>query len=138
MTYLTLNTAVLASRTVQQHAPPGIVCRGLGFFIFKGSKEAVEVQELLGEGAELAEKTRLWRQSFEDGLKRFRRQQLDDAAEKFRLTIQLRREAGLTSATDRHQNEGDGPSRFYLDEIEKLKKHPLPKDWDGEVELDKK
>ncbi len=133
-----LNTSVLASRTVQQHAPASIVCRGLGFFIFKGSKEAVDVQELLGEGPEWAEKTKQWRKSFEDGLNLFRRQRFEEAAAQFQQTIQLRREAELASATDRHHGDGDGPSLFYLEEIEKLKKHPPSKEWDGEVELGKK
>ena len=68
----------------------------------------------------------------------FRRKRFEEAAVEFQQAIQLRREAEAARKADRHQGEGDGPSLFYLAEIAKFKQQPPTKDWDGEVELDKK
>ena len=71
-----------------------------------------------------AEETRAWREAFAAALAEFVKKNFDAAEKGFNETLALR-------ATD-------GPSKFYLKQIEDLRTHPLPENWQGEVSLKEK
>ena len=97
--------------------------RFCGRFRLKGFEKAVEVFELVGMG-EAADATKPWRESFAAGLAAFKARDFSAAEQHFRCTIEL------------HPN--DGPSKFYLREIEDVRKGTLDDDWNGDVELKEK
>ena len=115
-----LGTSVLITGHTKKDSGDRFVTRFCGRFRLKGFEKAVEVYELIGmpdaEGA-----TKPWRESFAAGLAAFKGRNFNEAERHFRCTIEL------------HPN--DGPSKFYLREIEDLRKEPLDDDWNGDVEL---
>jgi adenylate cyclase len=116
-----LGTRVLASRAIQRVVEDKITSRLVGHIQVKGFARAVEIHELLGP-SELAEPTRPWREKFGGALAHFRRREFDAAEKAFQETIQMRQ-------------DGDGPSSFYLGQIEAFRRQPPPAEWIGEVAM---
>ena len=134
-----LGTELLATRAIQKSVDAQLLSRSVGFFKFKGFGQAVEVYELLDQmDPQRVETTRSWREAFAEGLKHFHRKQFGVAEQKFLLAIQLRKEADQNSPSDGTAPNEDGPSQFYLDQIEEFKKEPPGEHWHGEIELKEK
>lgn len=83
----------------------------------------MEIYELVG-AVQMAEVTQAWRQSFANAVRHFQRAEWDRAEAAFREVMAMR--------------ENDGPSRFYLREIGKLR-HGMPRaDWFGAISMEEK
>jgi len=65
-------------------------------------------------------------------LQHFRKRRFEDAEQSFRETIRLRK---LSEANGGPTARQDGPSLFYLSQIEDLRSAPPPPDWIGEVRM---
>ncbi|HXG48819.1 MAG TPA: adenylate/guanylate cyclase domain-containing protein [Methylomirabilota bacterium] len=118
-----LGTTLLATGETCREAGDEVITRWCGRFRLKGFEKSVEVHELLGLRGEVAE-TEEWRQRFAAALVNFQHRRFEEAEAGFKATIELK--------------PGDGPSRFYLDQIAELRLHPPAPDWAGEVELKEK
>ena len=80
----------------------------------------MEIYELVGT-LDAAESSQAWRQLFGNGRRHFQHAEWDEAVAAFNQVIVMRGD--------------DGPSRFYLRQIEKLREGPLPPKWFGEVSM---
>ncbi len=119
-----LGTQILASdRIVTESVEEKFTWRCIGRFKLKGSDRILEIYELV-DLREKEEASRAWRKLFSTGLRHFQHQEWDDAIAAFSQVIVMRSD--------------DGPSRFYLRQIEKLREGPLPPKWFGEVSMDEK
>jgi adenylate cyclase len=115
-----LGTTVLATRDIQRLVENEFSSRLIGHFVFKGIERAVEVHEFIAPGSEQP----AWKAIFAEALFNFQRRNFEAAATGFRNTIQVRGK--------------DGPSEFYLEQIDKISKSELPESWAGEVRLSDK
>lgn len=118
-----IGTDILVTRDTQKKVADEVISRLIGHFRFKGFDRIVEVHELNA----LKEKNTTrpdWLDSFEKGLFHFQRRAFDRAEEAFHKTIESRGD--------------DGPSRFYLGKIVKLRVTPPPPDWTGEIDVTEK
>lgn len=97
--------------------------RFCGNLKLKGFEKAVEVHELLGT-LDQAGGTTEWCESYATALKHFQEGEFDAAESGFRGTIDIR--------------GNDGPSKFFLNQIEEFRIHPPPANWNGVVELKEK
>lgn len=102
--------------TAETHVCLGdrLVTRPVGLFQLKGFDKDVEVFELIG-WPDQAESTRPWREAFAQALNNYKERNMEFAEAGFRTTLELR--------------PGDGPSEFYLGEIEKLRGQTVPDEW---------
>jgi adenylate cyclase len=117
-----LGTDILLSESVRTALDGEFVARSLGRFLVVGKPDPLEIHELLGP-AEPPE-TRRWLDAFARALADFQRGDLAGAERGMRAASELR--AG-----------GDGPAKFYLEQIAALPT-PLPPSWDGVVKLSAK
>jgi adenylate cyclase len=118
-----LGTNILATRETLSGAADRVVSRFLGRFRLKGFERAVEVHELVG-GLEHNETTSDWREAFARALDAFTRQAFGEARAGFERVLELR--------------PTDGPSRFYLAQLEELRLRPPPQGWTGDIEMKEK
>ena len=132
-----LGTGVLVTREVQHVVENAMAWRQVGHFRLKGLTRIVEVYELIGP-LDQAETSRPWRDEFSAALQEFRRRHFDTAAQRFRRASKLRGTAEPTVIPVNCTGPGDGPSQFYLEAIEALRRRPPGPDWLGEVELGEK
>jgi adenylate cyclase len=115
-----LGTDCLISRETREGLGDRLVTRALGSFQLKGFDKAVEVFEIVGFADE-AEATRPWREAFGEALRNYHQRNLEFAGIGFRQVLELRPD--------------DGPSKFYLRQIEDLALQPLLDDWTGFTQL---
>jgi adenylate cyclase len=115
-----LGTDILITGDTQAGASETITTRFAGHFRLKGFEKAVEVYELLGS-RERAEATQAWRETFGNALNEFQRRNFEAAEAGFRCTLEML--------------PGDGPAKFYLQQIAELRIHPPGPNWTGEIEL---
>ncbi|MEP6663253.1 MAG: adenylate/guanylate cyclase domain-containing protein [Verrucomicrobiota bacterium] len=118
-----LNTNILATRDIQKSTEGRLVSRFVGHFRFKGFDQVVQVHELIDE-IQMESQTHDWREAFETALHRFQRGAFDEAENGFRTTMKLKPD--------------DGPSKFYLERIARLRLIAPPSEWQGEIELQEK
>ena len=117
-----LGTSVLISDDAFQKMGSGFTTRRLGAFIMKGKASALVIHELLGEeGVDVVPD---WLPVFLAGVAAFEKGDTALAGETFKKVKEMR---GGT----------DGPSNFYLDELERRVIEAAPV-WDPEVELHEK
>lgn len=120
-----LGTEVLLTLDLLEAAEAsGFVCRPLGQFKFKGLDRVVQVFELLCEKND-TQPDCSWKDKFVQGLGHFNSKEFSDARNCFKDVLRAR-------------PRGDGPARFYLQEIDRLLKEPPEADWFGEVRMDGK
>jgi adenylate cyclase len=112
-----LGTQILASREAQAAVAGKFHFRYVGRFRLKGFDKSVEVYELLAEPAD-------WHKTFADALQQFVARDFDAA------------EAGFCRVLKLHPN--DGPTRFYLSQLEHLRANPPAASWSGEIEITEK
>jgi adenylate cyclase len=118
-----LGTRVLITGETKSEIGEQLVTRSFGRFRLKGFHKTVEVLELVGTW-ENAEATRPLREAFAVALNLFHEKKFAEA------------EAAFQKILETHPN--DGPSKYFLHLIAELPEHPLPADWNGEVELKEK
>jgi len=118
-----LGTDVLMTRIAIPETNGHWLVRDVGRFLFKGFDNMTQVNEfIVTEGS--PEQTRPWREAFAIALEHFQKKDFTAAEAGFKRTIELRGD--------------DGPSNFYLKQIEELRQRPLPEDWAGDIELREK
>lgn len=132
-----VGTDMLATRTVQRAVEDEIVTRLIGQFVFKGFGRPVEVYELLGNMA-IEEPTRVWRETFGDGVKQYRAGDLARAKELFKQVIEQRKTSDIDTRYEETSADDDGPSLFYLSLIETRNGDPVPDDWNGDIVMTEK
>lgn len=115
-----LGTRALITEDTQRVAGPNIITRYLGLFRLKGFEKAVGVYELSGRLEQEAESREL-RERFAKALEVFATKDFDAAEAAFKRVLEI--------------SPKDGPSAFYLEQIEELRAEELPADWKGEITL---
>jgi adenylate cyclase len=115
-----LGTAVLLAESTVAKLGDRFTTRRLGEFIVVGKKLPVTIHELLGPAENRAALT--WIETFAKALALFQSREFDAAGNLFRRTRDER-------------NGADGPSQFYLEQIERLNKEGLPPDWNRAIEI---
>ena len=118
-----LGTRVLITSDTQRVAGPKIITRFLGLFRLKGFEKAVGVHELTGRVEQEAESREL-RERFAGALAALAAKDFAAAEAAFHRVLEI--------------SPKDGPSTFYLDQIEDLRVTALPADWKGEITLKEK
>jgi adenylate cyclase len=118
-----LGTRVLLTAETQAGAGPRLVTRYLGLFRLKGFEKAVGVYELTGWRADEAATQEL-RACFAMALEKLAARDFDGAEAAFRQTLEIA--------------PHDGPSEFYLEQIEELRVTTLTCGWKGEITLKEK
>ncbi|HYE29966.1 MAG TPA: adenylate/guanylate cyclase domain-containing protein [Methylomirabilota bacterium] len=118
-----LGTSILGTGDVIRPVEQLFTTRFLGKFQLKGFKKAVEVFELI-DPIDKAGESRAYREHFEKGLAAFKKRSWDEAVAAFSCVLEIK--------------PGDGPSKFYLKQIEESRSEVLPADWDGSIELKEK
>ena len=91
--------------------------RELDWIRVKGKAHPVAIHELLGEARGLSDRMRSIRDRYAEGLRLYRMRNWSDAAEEFRIVLDL--------------DPNDGPSRTLLDRCMHAVQDPPPEPWDG-------
>jgi adenylate cyclase len=115
-----LGTRVLITADTQRVAGPKIITRYLGLFRLKGFEKAVGVHELTGRVEQEAESREL-RERFARALAALAAKDFAAAEAAFHRVLEI--------------SPKDGPSKFYLEQMEDLRVTALPADWKGEITL---
>jgi len=118
-----LGTRVLMTGDTQEGIGSRLITRYLGLFRLKGFEKAVHVYELV-DRPENGERTSELRLRFGQALELFRKKDFAGAEAAFRRVLEF--------------NPQDGPSKFYLEQIEHLRSEELPPDWKGDITLKEK
>jgi adenylate cyclase len=118
-----LGTRVLVSAEVVEQLD-GLFTRELGSFRLKGKTSSISVHELVCRLGEADAKQRAGCAMFAEALVAFRKRSWDEAAEKFRGSMEIL--------------GADEPSRFYLGLCEENKITPSEETWDGVIHMDRK
>jgi adenylate cyclase len=118
-----LGTDVLITGATQAGIEGRLLTRFLGSFRLKGFEKAVAVYELVGQ-MDREESRRRLHEAFAGALKCIQQKDLAAAEAAFHRVLEI--------------EPKDGPSLFYLKFIEEAHEHPLPAEWNGEVELKEK
>jgi adenylate cyclase len=118
-----LGTRVLMTGDTQEGIGSRLITRYLGLFRLKGFEKAVNVYELV-DRPENGERTSELRQRFGQALELFRKKDFAGAEAAFRRVLE--------------STPQDGPSLFYLEQIEHLRSEKLTPDWKGEITLKEK
>jgi adenylate cyclase len=118
-----LGTHILLTEDTQRLLGERFRTRDLGRFQLKGFERAVRVFELVGRADERDAAPAAW-QAFAEGLEHFQTRAFAPAERAFLRALEL--------APD------DGPARFYLRQLAKIRTAELPATWAGEIELQEK
>jgi len=118
-----LGTEVLASEEIVAQID-GLLKREVGKFMLKGKSRPIVVHELLGTLEETNDTQKKSIEMFADALSAFRRQEWDEAKEKFRRVVA-------------HSDNG-GPGHFYIKLCDEYKRTPPGEAWDGVIALEEK
>jgi adenylate cyclase len=119
-----LGTDILISESTFAQVSERIMARKLGRFIVAGRSQPVGVCEVLGINSTPGS-TPPWADSFSEGREFFVKGDFERAASKFSETIRLR-------------GGSDGPSRFFLQQIDEARAKFEPASWDGVINLERK
>ncbi len=115
-----LGTETLITGDTEAGVRDRVVTRYLGLFRLKGFEKSVEVYQLIGP-LDKAEATQSLRKIFARALKSFQEKNFDAAKAEFNGVLKLQ--------------PNDGPTKFYLHQLEEMRAEFLPSTWKGEVEL---
>ena len=118
-----LGTEVLITGETQSGIEGRLVCRALGKFRLKGFERSVDVFQLVGP-PDRAEASRPMREAFAEALKLFQSGYFNRAETAFLGVLEIAPK--------------DGPTLFFLHQIEHFRVEPPPPQWSGEVELKEK
>jgi adenylate cyclase len=118
-------TGILISEATFQMVKEQVVARQLDVVRVKGKQDPVKVYELIAlKDDSMDVKNRELLTYFQQGYEHYLSRNWDWAGNQFRQALQI--------------NNGDGPSRLYLERCEKFMKNPPSKDWDGVCDLNTK
>ncbi len=120
-----LGTRILISRETRTAAAPHIQTRALGRFRLKGFERTVEVLEVLDTTHDETSIPQSCLEHFNSGLQAFHGRDFEGAIRAFKQS-------------QAERASGDGPSAFYLRQLESLDPATLSDDWQGEVTLEEK
>jgi adenylate cyclase len=118
-----LGTRVLLTGETQKEVASRLVTRYLGLFRLKGFEKAVAVYELIAFQETEAESRPLL-ERFAMALDKFVKKDFKGAEESFRRVLEI--------------SPKDGPTQFYLEQIQELRAAVLPPAWRGEITLQDK
>jgi adenylate cyclase len=110
-----LGTECVISHETKEGIGDRLVTRPVGQFQLKGFDKPIEVYELVGWPEEV-EATRPWREAFARALAYYQGRNIEAAHASFLRALALR--------------PGDGPCRFYLAQIDDLRKRVVTESWD--------
>jgi adenylate cyclase len=113
-------TIVLITADTQREVGSRLITRYLGLFRLKGFEKAVGVYELVGRPEQDADSREL-RERFARALEKFASRDFAQAETEFRRVLEISAE--------------DGPSQFYLEQIEEFRATAPAVDWKGEIIL---
>ena len=119
---------IMIGATTFEAAKEHILARRLAYLIVKGKTEPVLVYELLDLQEDVTEERRALLATLIPAF--------DAALEQFRAGRLIEARQGFTAI--RAKFPEDGPTLFYLDEIDRLQNVGLPGDFAGEIALDSK
>jgi len=115
-----LHTRVLITSDTKNEIDGRLITRYLGLFRLKGFERAVGVYELMARAENEAE-TRELRSRFADALETFANRNFAGAKTAFQRVLEFQPD--------------DGPSQFYLEQIDEIVAAELPDDWKGDITL---
>ena len=115
-----LGTRVLLTSDTKDAIDGRLVTRYLGLFRLKGFEKAVGVYELVSRVEDEAASRDL-RARFAEALEKFAQRDFPGAASSFQRVLELKSD--------------DGPSKFYLEQIEELRDTEIPAGWKGDITL---
>jgi adenylate cyclase len=118
-----LGTRILASKQVL-HQLSGFLTRKLGRFVFFGKSKPVTVYELICRREESRKTQKSLCALFSQALDAYERQSWEEAIDLFNQAINVYGK--------------DGPSLFYLKEVQRYRDNPLDAKWNGIVCLNNK
>lgn len=118
-----LGTDILLTEDLLRSVEGKFITRTVGKFRFKGFERIVEVHELVGE-MESANSTQAWRDQFGTALNQFQQGKFSLARDLYRQTLEL--------------SPNDGPSLFYLEQIDQFQITSPPLGWEGVIDLKEK
>jgi adenylate cyclase len=118
-----LGTGILVSREILSGIEDRFLTRLIGYFRLKGIDRVIEAYELLAAADEGVTRPAGW-EIFARALHHFQRQDFETAESLFKQALAL--------LVD------DGPSRFYLELIPRLRQTPPGTEWAGEVDMKSK
>ena len=118
-----LGTDVLITGETQAGIDGRLVTRSLGKFRLKGFERSVDVYQLVGS-PDKSEASRPMREAFAEALKFFQNGNFANAETVFRRVLDF--------------GTKDGPTLFFLGQIDHFCDEPPPSQWNGEVELKEK
>lgn len=113
----TYGTAIIVSDFLASRLDDRFLLRDLDIVRVKGKKTAVTIYELIGWSQDVSADSRAALAVFATGLNAYRRQEWETAARLFHEVLE-----SLPT---------DGPSRLYLERIERMRAAPPGPDWDG-------
>lgn len=118
-----LGTIVLLTSETHAGIEDKFTTRFLGDFRLKGFEKSIGVYELIGL-PDQAEASRALREAFAAAVELFRNKDFTEAEKAFQHVQRI--------------SPQDGPSKFYLKHLTELREHPVPDNWEGEIELKEK
>ena len=118
-----LGTQCLISGLTHQELNNKLITRSLGAFQLKGFESLVQVHELVG-WPEQAEESRAWRETFASALLNFQQRNLEPARAGFQRVLEIK--------------PNDGPSKFYLKQIEERSKEEFIEVWNSHTVIKEK
>lgn len=117
-------TQVLISGETELMARGAVETREIDVIAVKGKTDPIHIFELLCRAGELDETRSKLKESFEQGLERYRARDWKDADALFRRCLQIL--------------PGDGPSAVYVQRVEAFLLNPPEQNWDGVWRLSSK
>jgi adenylate cyclase len=118
-----VGTDCLISAATHKEIGGRLLTRRVGLFTLKGFSTSVEAFEIVGR-PDVAEKTKEWREAFEQALRNYEEGNFEFATMGFRGVLELKPD--------------DGPTKFYLQRLDDVSKQPLEGDWTGVTMLREK
>ncbi len=118
-----LGTRTLITGDVYDRIPAKYITRLIGRFTTPGHSEPVIVHELISH-LDKSDRTNQWRDFYAAAFAKFVQRDWVGAQSEFNRVLQLK--------------PGDGPSEFFLKQIEKFKNESLPNDWNGVIPMPEK
>jgi len=116
-----LGTSILISSVTYRLAKDGIAVRDVGLIQVRGREEPVRVYELIDKTEAVSDDLRVFVRRFEEALQLFAQRKWDDAETILKELLKVKPD--------------DGPTRFYLEQIQAMRANPPDSHWDGSVAI---
>jgi adenylate cyclase len=110
-------TKIIISESTYYSAGDSIITRELDLVTAKGTSVPIRIYELVAVEKDISSIQRQKINLFEQGVKKYREKRWDEAKEYFRKAESI--------------EQGDKPSKLYIDRCENFKAQSPPEDWAG-------